>query len=110
VVNFVIISFFLVIFKKIKPPICKDLVLLDLLILANYATQTANDNHLVLQDTKISANAIAIAANHYLLLDVGWIISIIIINWFKHGRIKRKTTITETVNEVSDAKMSNPCN
>lgn len=53
---------------------------------------------------------IAIIANHYLLLDVGWIISIIIINWFKYGRIKRKTTITETVNEVSDAKMSNPCN
>ena len=59
------------IFKEIKPPICKDVVLLDLLNLVNYATQTANDNHLVLQDTKISANTIAIAANHYLLLDVG---------------------------------------
>ena len=88
----------------------QDLVLLDLLILVNCVTQTANDIHLVLQGAKISANAIAIIANHHLLLDVGWIISIIIINWFKHGRIKRKTTITETVNEVSDAKMSNPCN
>lgn len=84
--------------------------MLDLLILVNCATQTANDTHLVLQGAKISTNAIAIAANHHLLLDVGWIISIIIINWFKHGRIKGKTTITETVNEVSDAKMSNPCN
>ncbi len=91
------------IFKEIKPPICKDLALLGLLILVNYAT-------LVLQGAKISANVIAIITNHHLLLDVGWIISIIIINWFKHGRIKRKTTITETVNEVSDAKMSNPCN
>lgn len=98
------------IFKEIKPLICKDLVLLSLLILVNYATQTANDNHLVLQGVKISANAIAVITNHHLLLDVGWIISIIIINWFKYGRIKRKTTITERVNEFSDAKMSNPCN
>ena len=98
------------IFKEIKPLFARDLALLGLLILVNYATQTANDTHLVLQGAKISANVIAIIANHHLLLDVGWIISIIIINRFKHGRIKRKTTITETVNEVSDAKMSNPCN
>ena len=72
------------------------------------ATQEANDTYLVLQGTKISAGGdISVATNHHLLLDVG------VDNQYdyhksvhKHGKIKRKTTITETVNEFSDANVS----